>query len=71
MKPNPSNSRSEDKPITKEELGAWGGYVDDYFCEVLNGEKSAEKAKEDLLSFRNSKWYTGDDSEFQEIKEKD
>lgn len=55
---------SEDKPITVAELGAWGRYINDYFVEVLNGEKTIDTAAEDIKSFRGSQWYTGDDPEF-------
>ena len=41
------------------EFRAWGGYTEDYFLEVLNGEKSIEQARDDLESFRNSEYYTG------------
>ena len=48
------------KPIKfeEEEFGAWHGYALYHFLEVLNGEKSLETAREDLASFRNSKYYT-------------
>jgi len=48
----------------KEELDAWHEYSLDYFLEVLNGEKSLETVREDLSSFRNSKYYTGTKEEF-------
>lgn len=50
--------------IEMEELKAWGSYSDSYFLEVLNGEKSLETAREDIKSFRNSKWYTGTKEEY-------
>jgi hypothetical protein len=49
----------EYETIEKEELGAWGIYALDYFLEVLRGEKTIEKAREDILSFRGSEFYTG------------
>ena len=52
--------------IEKEELRAWN-YAIDHFLEVLNGEKSVETAREDILSFRNSKYYTGTKSEYKSI----
>lgn len=55
------------KPFTVSELQTWA-YRDDYFVEVLNGEKSLEEAREDLLSFRNTDNYTGDDPEFMTAK---
>lgn len=58
------------KPFTVAELRVWT-YRDDYFVEVLNGEKSLEEAREDLLSFRNTASYTGDDPELAEIKEEE
>lgn len=56
------------KPFTVSELQVWG-YRDDYFIEVLNGEKSLDEAREDLSSFRNTANYTGDDPELMEIKD--
>ena len=56
------------KPFTVEELQVWS-YRDDYFVEVLNGEKSLEEAIEDLSSFRNTSRYRGSDAELAVIKE--
>ena len=56
------------KPFTVEELRVWS-YRDDYFVEVLNGEKSLEQAIEDLSSFRNTAKYTGNDAELAVIKD--
>ncbi len=58
------------KPFTVEELRTWS-YRDDYFVEVLNGEKSLEEAREDLASFRNTTYYTGNDPELMVIKDED
>ncbi len=57
-----------DKPFTKEELLVWD-YRDDYFVEVLNGDKSLEEAREDLASFRNTPHYTGNDPELMKVSE--
>jgi len=56
------------KPIKfeEEEFGAWHGYALYHFLEVLNGEKSLETVREDLASFRNSKYYTGTKEELKE-----
>ena len=53
----------------KEEMYAWNGHEGYYFLEVLNGEKSLDTAREDLASFRNSKYYTGTKEEFKTIME--
>ncbi len=58
------------KPFTVAELLVWN-YRDDYFVEVLNGEKALEQAREDLLSFRNTASYTGDDPELMKLIDED
>lgn len=55
--------------IEIEEFRAWNGYESDYFLEVLNGEKSLKQAREDILSFRNSKYYTGTNPKYKEVKD--
>ena len=55
MTPLSEQSKNK-KPFTVSELKTWT-YRDDYFVEVLNGEKSLEEAREDLLSFRNTALY--------------
>ena len=54
-----------------EEFVAWCGHAETYFLEVLNGEKTIETAREDLASFRNSKYYTGTNEEFKQEKVED
>ena len=63
-------SENTGKPFTVAELRTWT-YRDDYFVEVLNGEKSLEEAREDLLSFRNTASYTGDDEELMVVKDEE
>lgn len=55
--------------FTTDELQVWGRHIDAYFVQLLNGEISLETAIEDLASFRNGKWYTGDNPKYQELKE--
>ena len=50
--------------FTPEELQVWSQYMEVYFLEVLNGEKTLAEAQEDLASFRNTKYYTGDDPKY-------
>ena len=54
--------------IEKEELRAWGE-PDYYFWQVLTGEISLEEMRENLLSFRNTKYYTGTNPEYKKIKD--
>lgn len=54
--------------FTVAELQTWE-HRDTYFVQLLNGEISLETAREDLASFRNGKWYTGDNPKYQELKE--
>lgn len=65
MNPQPPNQQ---KPFTVAELRVWS-YRDDYFVEVLNGEKTLDEAREDLASFRNTPSYTGDDPELAEVED--
>lgn len=58
------------KPFTESELRTWT-YRDAYFVDLLNGDLTLETAREDLLSFRNTANYTGDEPEYMEIKEND
>ena len=55
--------------IEIEEFKAWSGHTEYYLLEVLNGKKSLEEFKEDLLSFRNSEFYTGTKEEYKIIKD--
>lgn len=55
--------------IEFEELEAWGIHTDFYFLDVLNGETSLEEARENIKSFRNSKYYTGTKEEYKTIKD--
>ncbi len=55
--------------IEIEEFKAWHGNTEYYLLEVLNGNKSLEEFKEDLLSFRNSEFYTGTKEEYKIIKD--
>lgn len=52
----------------KEELNAWN-YFPEYFIDLLNGEISLDEIKENLASFRNSKYYTGTNPKYKEIIE--
>lgn len=60
----------ENSKIEKEELNVWGRYITDYFLEILNGEKSVSETLEDLKSFRNTKYYTGDNPKFKRNENK-
>lgn len=55
--------------IEKEELDAWNGHQDSYFLDVLNGETSLDEARENIMSFRNSKYYTGTQEKYKSIIE--
>lgn len=44
--------------IEKEEFNARRWYTEDYLLDVLNWEKTIEELREDLLSFRNTEYYT-------------
>lgn len=50
--------------IEIEELKVWKYYALEHFLDVLNGDKSVEEAREDILSFRNSEYYTGTNPEY-------
>lgn len=65
-----SEYKRPDRPFTTEELAVWG-HRDEYFVEILNGEKTVEEAREDLASFRNNPSYTGNDPELMEVVEDD
>ena len=54
--------------IKIEELEAWG-YLDLKLVDILNKEYDLDEAIEDIKSFRNSKWYTGTEDKFKEIKD--
>ena len=56
----------DEEIIEKEELKVWQPYIEDHFVDILNGEKPVEVAREDLLSFRNTKHYTGTKTKFLE-----
>lgn len=58
-----------DDKIEESELAAWGGHQDSYFLDVLNGETSLEEARENIKSFRNSKYYTGTLEQYKKIIE--
>lgn len=49
--------------FTEAELQTWT-YRDTYFVQLLNGEISLETAREDLASFRNGEYYTGDNPKY-------
>lgn len=55
--------------IEFEELDAWGIHTDSYFLDVLNGDTSLEEARENIKSFRNSKYYTGTKEEYKKIED--
>ena len=50
--------------IEEEEFKAWNGHEVYYMVQVLNGEKTISEFKEDLLSFRNSEYYTGTNKKY-------
>ena len=60
---------SEETKFEIEELDTWHHALD-YFLDLLNGEADLEETRENLLSFRNTKYYTGRNKEYIEIKEK-
>jgi len=57
------------KDFEEEELKVWRHRAAAYFLDVLNGETSLEEARENLASFRNSKYYTGTKEKYKEIIE--
>ena len=69
-KPIPSVKSGDMRDIEYEEFKAWNGNALYYLLEVLNGEKSIETLKEDLLSFRNSTYYTGTNDTYKQIYDK-
>jgi len=52
----------------KDELLAWH-YQEEYFIDVLNGERTVQKCREDLASFRNTKYYTGSNPKYKKLIE--
>jgi len=54
--------------ISREELQAWQ-YQEEILWEILNKDKDLEEAIEDIKSFRNTKYYTGNDNKYKIIKE--
>lgn len=54
--------------IEIEELKAWD-YALDYFIDVLNRDLSIDEARKNILSFRNSEYYTGTKGKYKKIKE--
>ena len=61
------NSEELDK-FEQDELEAWG-YQKQYFIEVLNGELPIQECRENLASFRNSRYYTGSNPKYKKIIE--
>lgn len=59
------------KDLEPEELDVWGSHSNHYFWEVLSGEKSLETARDDILSFRNSEYYTGNNPDYQKLETQD
>jgi hypothetical protein len=57
----------EDK-ITIEELQTWG-FFKERLLGILNKEYDLEQAIEDVKSFRNTEWYTGNDEKYKYIIE--
>lgn len=47
------------KTIKKEELDAWEPWCKDYLWDILTGRFDLNNAREDILSFRGSKYYKG------------
>lgn len=58
------------KEIQVEELRAWSD-PEYHFLELLNGNITLEETLENILSFRNSKFYTGNEPEFMVIFNED
>lgn len=59
------------KPITdfeKDELNAWN-CLEEYVIDLLNEELTLNEFKENLASFRNSRFYTGNNPKYKEIIE--
>ena len=50
--------------IKIEELSAWKPYIKDYFLDVLNNPHLIKEFREDILSFRNTKYYTGVENKY-------
>ena len=63
-----NNTVEELEKFEKDELLAWN-YQAEYFIDVLNGELSIQECRENLASFRNSKYYTGSNPKHKEIIE--
>lgn len=52
----------------KDELNTWN-YFPEYFIDLLNGEITLDEIRENLASFRNSKYYTGNNKKYKSIIE--
>ena len=62
----------EIKDIEEDELNSWGNSsLRFYVIQVLNGEETLEQFKENLLSFRNSEFYTGNNEKYKTIIDED
>lgn len=54
--------------IEIEELEAWG-YIKDRLLDILNKEYNLEDAIEDVKSFRNTEYYTGNNPKYKSVND--
>ncbi len=65
----PDTKREEIDKFEIDELLAWGFILEQFFLDVLNGELPIKECRENLSSFRNSRFYTGSNPKYKKIIE--
>lgn len=56
------------KDFEEEELKAWGVYLPSYVSDLIAGNILLDSFIENIISFRNSEFYTGNNPKYKQLK---